>query len=402
MDTQAMIVPLRDGIRAKIADPAVACQAEQAIAMLPHCHACLSPPGNLQACPHCHMQWACKDGHGAALYGRPNCWPTYRAHHEKTACRTVQFINRIDVVLSQRYCAILRTMSRMIADGLPVDRLFYLRWCQEGNVKRQLLPKGSARDAAGCHTLSAIDTFITYFACREFDPSEHPYTADAVALRAALSEPLSHPLTIIQAMEDFLKSGALTIADGSTFVLHVLGAEMVQEMNFIDVFEEIMHFFPAIAELRIYFIGPNVPVMDENIRGPAAMETCPKCTASGRRRKLAIINGYYHDFVKSAQFERPSLAVAFNSGVSQEERESWLPTLKSLSDLAVPFVFTCFNEYEADADAEFLRDAGLKLSKGPEKNRWASERPYVDAMLDDCFYQRNNWWICGGGRVVKK
>ena len=50
----------------------------------------------------------------------------------------------------------------------------------------------------------------------------------------------------------------------------------------------------------------------------------------------------YHDFILSqgSSYVKPDLAVAFNSGCSQEETISWKKTIASLVEHAIPSVFT--------------------------------------------------------------
>lgn len=54
------------------------------------------------------------------------------------------------------------------------------------------------------------------------------------------------------------------------------------------------------------------------------------------------MNSTYHQFITKSgnNFVKPDLAVAFNSGCSQEDVQSWKETLVVLAKRKIPTVFT--------------------------------------------------------------
>lgn len=60
------------------------------------------------------------------------------------------------------------------------------------------------------------------------------------------------------------------------------------------------------------------------------------------KRNLTFMHSTYHQFIARSgdNFVKPDLAVAFNSGCSQEDVQSWKETLVALAKHKVPTVFT--------------------------------------------------------------
>ncbi len=77
-------------------------------------------------------------------------------------------------------------------------------------------------------------------------------------------------------------------------------------------------------------------------------------------------------------WRRPDVAVAFNSGVSELDKEMWAPALQVLVRQDVPVVFTSYNAQEAKADAAAWRAAGGVLTGGPERNGFRALEPVAE------------------------
>jgi len=113
------------------------------------------------------------------------------------------------------------------------------------------------------------------------------------------------------------------------------------------------------------------------------------------------MNGHspYHDLVRKLgdKLVLPDLAVAFNSGSSQESVASWRETINLLVKREIPTVFTAYNREEAENEAKILMDAGAKLvtSLGPKKNQWGSILTRKEPNKVTGFYAVNGW-LAGG------
>ena len=67
----------------------------------------------------------------------------------------------------------------------------------------------------------------------------------------------------------------------------------------------------------------------------------------------------YHTFALSDRFVPPDLAVAFNSGSSEEDVASWRQTMKVLIQRKIPSVFTVFQYDTPHYDIELTSFSGL-------------------------------------------
>ena len=57
---------------------------------------------------------------------------------------------------------------------------------------------------------------------------------------------------------------------------------------------------------------------------------------------LTLLQRTYHDYIidQGSKYTKPDLAVAFDSGCSQEDIESWKKSYKALHQRNIPSVFT--------------------------------------------------------------
>ncbi|THU87999.1 hypothetical protein K435DRAFT_803848 [Dendrothele bispora CBS 962.96] len=143
------------------------------------------------------------------------------------------------------------------------------------------------------------------------------------SLRAA-SKGLSMPMTILYALQN-LNGEDESWTKKDTIVVHILGASIKTEVPKKQLFEEILHRLPEVKTLKLILVGPEVDVPDSK---PVDMETCPQ---NGRKWIHQHHIMLYHDFVfhQSTGFEKPDLAIAFNSGAS-DHGDSWKETMKYL------------------------------------------------------------------------
>ena len=211
----------------------------------------------------------------------------------------------------------------------------------------------------------------------------------------ALTQNLSQPLTALLAMQ---KCGVLP-QDKTALVIHVVGAAEYDGLP-SPVWEEILHQWPGLQALRLHFVGPQLPMSAEVCSGPAlSLGTCPECTARGRIREARYTAALYHEFAEAHGYREPDLAIAFNSGVGEEDFESWLPTLQLLIARGIPTCFTAYNQSEAEhAQATLEKLAGC-IVQPAAANPFRSEVPFVEPALQDQCYYFNNWYLCLCGKA---
>ncbi|KAJ2927006.1 hypothetical protein H1R20_g10098, partial [Candolleomyces eurysporus] len=199
-------------------------------------------------------------------------------------------------------------------------------------------------------------------------------------LRSA-SDGLALPMTILYALE--VLNGEWKPKD--TLVIHVLGPSGPEIQNSM-VFEEIVHRLPGLKRLELLLCGPEMSAVNQtDTQGGPEMEldTCPT----------------YHEHIqqKGSSFKVPDLAVAFNSGASEVESDSWKETMKMLIEKKVPSVFTSFNELEAGKESAMLSELGAPLvpELGPCRNPWGSMLLKTEPGRLDGFYNSNGWFAGG-------
>ncbi|CAK5262388.1 unnamed protein product [Mycena citricolor] len=154
----------------------------------------------------------------------------------------------------------------------------------------------------------------------------------------AMSVHMSMPMTILHVLETF-NGEDLGWTKRKELTIHLLGAftnEIVGGM----VFEEILHWLPELQTLKLVLCGPQMP--GGAFPREIPMGTCPKCSKRGRKRIHEHTADTYHSYVRKqgTKYTRPDLAIAFNSGASQESLHTWPETFKVLINKKVPSVFT--------------------------------------------------------------
>ncbi|KIM42026.1 hypothetical protein M413DRAFT_445209 [Hebeloma cylindrosporum] len=218
-----------------------------------------------------------------------------------------------------------------------------------------------------------------------------------VQLLRAGSDALSMPMTILWGLENLNSDDGWTRKD--TLNIHVLGAAGV-EIQAAKIFEEILHRVPLVKNLKLTLCGPELGRITAS-RFPLTMpmDTCPDCARKRRTRTHILYDLPYHEVVskQGGKFVKPDLAIAFNSGCSQEDVSSWEATLRVLAQRKIPTVFTAYNQEESVAEANIMRAAGMTLHPelGPGRNPWGSILLKSEPNEVTGFYSVNGW-LSGG------
>ncbi|KAJ7911334.1 hypothetical protein B0H13DRAFT_2328417 [Mycena leptocephala] len=181
----------------------------------------------------------------------------------------------------------------------------------------------------------------------------------------SMSEPMSMSMTILYALQELNDTDAWTRSE--TLVVGSYEMEVCQA----DVFEE-LHRLPQVKHLKIMFCGPELmaPNIVQLVQVTKTFGANQCCVGSSYDTR------FYHDFVvrQGSRFKNPDLAIAFNSGASEESMATWPATFNCLVTRKIPAVFTAYNRTEADQEATLLRKGGATLwpSLTRRRNPWAS------------------------------
>lgn len=197
-------------------------------------------------------------------------------------------------------------------------------------------------------------------------------------------------LTILAAIEATRPS----INNFTTLSLHLIGAT-AKELDALMLFEELLHLLPNVQNLNCIFIGPNMPRPENSSGERIYLDTCPLCQTKNRTRSMVMFKGTYAEYMRSLDVYRgPDLAVLFHTGHSQDDVDSWAPTIRFLAHAKFPSVFTCYNEKEMQEETAGFKALGARFVVDGTRNRWASLRPLLEVMEDreGTVYYNNMYW----------
>jgi splicing suppressor protein 51 len=212
--------------------------------------------------------------------------------------------------------------------------------------------------------------------------------AEMASALTAATDKSTMILTIIAALEAVFSD----LSTKSTINLHLIGATG-KELDALMLFEEMLHLLPLLDELHCAFVGLEMPT-PQNLGETLVLDCCPGCTEAGRIRSVEMWKGAYHDYIKTGNYSKPDLAVAFHTGHSQEMIEEWTPTIKYLVNADHCTVFTTFNEKEMMEETEILKGLGARFLVRGEKNKWKGMKPMLEVIeeIENSVYYNNQYW----------
>jgi splicing suppressor protein 51 len=216
-------------------------------------------------------------------------------------------------------------------------------------------------------------------------------------LMCMMQDTHSRPLTIVSALEVALPD----IAQRRELVVHVAAASWA-EWDARGALEDVLHFFPALRSLTMVYAGPEIPpdlAADGSVR--AQNFACASCNSTGRRRKSVYFHGVHHDFMKSPEYTRhpPDLVIAFNTGFSEIDEDSWTPTLDALLDSGIPTAFTAYSLTEAKMEEDVLAKKGARFIVPVGENKWRGGSARTPNAHPDTLTYTNTAWYVVRGRV---
>jgi splicing suppressor protein 51 len=218
----------------------------------------------------------------------------------------------------------------------------------------------------GLHHLK-ISTDLTY-------TSKDPMEIGPVGYLRYGSLSTTMPLTIFAALERLFPD----LGTRTSISLHLIGANE-REITRLMVFEELLHLLPSLKVLHITLVGLEIPDASAD-EGSILLECCQSCASTARTRSVMFYRGVYHDFIRTKHYERPDLAVVFQSGFSQESTEAWMPTIRHLAAGLHPTLFTTYNREEMVQETVILECLGAKFLQKGEVNQWKGLFPIMEPM----------------------
>ncbi|KAJ7743443.1 hypothetical protein DFH07DRAFT_835518 [Mycena maculata] len=324
-------------------------------------------PGRLTPCPRCDLSFCCSPAH----------WQAARALHDGPCEDGHDGLSHCD--MNREVRADIKFEEVMIAEQHPSGQFV---WAPERTNSAWTSLTGTSWESEFSDEMRSTVGV----------PASLPM---GPWIRAA-SDNLTMAMTILYVLEQLNDDDAWT--KKHTLTIHILGAA-TREITGSVVFEEILHRLPQVKTLKLLLCG--LEMAGGRVPRVFPMDTCPVCTAQGRKRVHEHVSDTYHAYVQAqgTKFETPDLCIAFNSGASQESTHSWPATFKLLVDRKMPSVFTAFNREEAKAEAALLRSAGATLhaALGPTKNPWGSIKVIPEPNKVYGFYAVNGW-LAGGFR----
>ncbi|KIK50989.1 hypothetical protein GYMLUDRAFT_252459 [Collybiopsis luxurians FD-317 M1] len=326
------------------------------------------PSATLKSCPDCHLAFFCSDEHWNVVSHKHTSEPFKYGYDGLSQCA----INRnipADIQLASIKASDFRPGS--VFKKIPKKIPFREKW--------EPLLDEPAWEAE-------------FWKAMRVSAGGDRIHVDAI-LRA-ISEELSYPMTILYMLQKLNKGEEWT---KDTLSIHLLGASLLKEATFGDVFEEILHHLPQVKTLKLLLCNPDL--YQEFKEGDIVCNLCGDCESRGRKLLVAFAPEKYHEYVQKQKsksgdgFRKPDLAIAFNSGMSSFSlTKSWTDTVEVLVHEKILTVFTSYSKLEAELDYAILRQEGADLLLGPQKNPWSSQ---VLSLETDkvAGYSSSNGWI---------
>ncbi|CZR51327.1 uncharacterized protein PAC_01202 [Phialocephala subalpina] len=345
---------------------------ERLLQYQPYCTSChltifQLPPSNqkLTLCPNCQIAAHC-----------PSC--PFSSH--EAACSNLKSVTTAEHFAIAHYIETSEP-SLIMPTGTP---------------RTTYLPLSSAEGWLDYYTTISDKPMIAGLLSPDLKPLvENDEMASAMT---AATEKMSMMLSIIAGLESVYPD----LRNMEKVNLHLIGAN-AKELDALMLFEEILHLLPSLKEIHTVMVGLEMPNPIDG-GGKIVLDCCPECTKQKRVRSMEMHKGAYHDFVKYSAYQKPDLAVAFQTGHSQECVDDWTPTIKYLVSANHYTMFTCYNEKEMTEEKEILRKLGAEYVIEGGKNKWRSMRPLLEVMEEtenSVYYNHQYWYVLQCKGVTK-
>ena len=201
-------------------------------------------------------------------------------------------------------------------------------------------------------------------------------------------------LTIWAGLEHALPN----LADRTELTLHLVGTTD-HEYTRGPILEELLHVLPKLKSLVVGYVGEEfVPVVSETGQ-PRELKKCPDCKSAGKIFKMFGVEQLYHEFCDEDPFalEYPAdMIVAFHPQFTRGPSplaNPWYPTLQRILATGTPTLFTAYSHNEVQKECNYLAFSNANWILPPQKNKWRSHLPYLEAFeARRLEYYHNHWW----------
>ena len=172
-----------------------------------------------------------------------------------------------------------------------------------------------------------------------------------------------------------------------------MGANIYEIIGIIK-WEYLAHRLPALMDLQLVFVGPELDPEDDTRTGDqeAVVAQCEECERLGRRVSQQTRSMTYQTFRQRQPVSVPDIILIQNCGFHEYEvgssgwEEGWVGLQTLLHTNLAPVIFTSYTKGEAEKDMERFQqccETDLEILVRCERNVMRSHRPIRDWEMDD-------------------
>ena len=230
----------------------------------------------------------------------------------------------------------------------------------------------------------------------DFKPiSDNPGNITCARLLKIGSDVNTTVLTIWAGLEHALPD----LAYRTELTLHLVGTTD-HEYTRGPILEELLHVLPKLKRLVVGYVGKDFVEVVSETGQPRGLKKCQDCASAGKTFRMFGVEQIYHEFCDDHPFalEYPAdMIVAFHPqftrGPSPFAGNPWYPTLQRILALRTPTLFTAYSQEECQKEWNYLAFMNADWILAPQKNKWRSHLPYLEAFeARKSEYYHNHWW----------
>ncbi|KAG6451726.1 hypothetical protein O3G_MSEX007328 [Manduca sexta] len=277
-------------------------------------------------------------------------------------------------------------------DHLPLS---HQRWCKSyalyqklvtyQQTKGRLEPKLPTKVMTGDYEIpEKINEVLASMYEEEIDMNDIQYAALTQIATAPLTVAYSHQL-----YRKVSKPSTNGIFKKSSFVIHVLGAELQFEADVLNKWEVFfLHLRPDVTELVVVLISSNLNPGNLPLDLLGKIRLCENCHQNKRRVIFSFQDKLsYQEYRTSDDFIYPDIVCAFNASINRSSyypKDQWPGIISSVMRLRSPFLITSHTPTELHRDLIKVKECGeVKVMVEPQRNYFASVRPDRNFITDD-------------------
>ena len=316
----------------------------------PHCAVCFTTEGLENSCTRCHGVAVCK-----------NCSVTHGVAHE---------------ALSH---------SRKSCDQWLLFTCTYLLASERGHIHYS--------DSNNPSTLPFVPTnWFDYFQQQKSTLTNHR----CAPLMCMLADGLSTPLTIVWGL--CLAYGMESLISRKSLTIHLIGAS-VNETQGLRRYCEVSHCLPALKQLQIVLVGPNVPLCKKSGTTKTTLMDTERCHVT-----VHSVRSSYEAYRSLDAVNPVDFVMGQHSGCEDQAwSKLWTPAIHLLCEMQVPVLFTGYVMQESmDGVAYFTENFSqcCEITQPAAVNPFCGLTPFPDAAGSG-FYHMNSAYFCFRGKNLQ-